>query len=115
MMKSMIALLAALLLSACVSIEFPNLVSDTVKAGKEIVGNVTGGKNSTDAKGIVFSNTVVADPNSAAEALAGQCLKELETQVREKLGKDQLAYKEVSKSVAHKGGKLVATCSVEII
>jgi hypothetical protein len=108
MKRLMMALACMLLLSSCLSFEFPHVVRDTVNAGKDVMGM-------SDTKGIVFTNTVVSEPTDAADVLTGQCLRELETQARDKLGKRQLAYRVISKDVSMKGDKLVATCSLEII
>jgi hypothetical protein len=107
---------AIALLSGCLRIEFPNIVSDAVKAGKDVIGSVSGkNDDKPSGKGIVFSNTVIADAGSAPAMLEGQCLRELETQAKQKLGSSQIAYKVLAREVTIKGDRLVATCSLEML
>ena len=99
------------LVSGCVKLELPNVVSDTVRAGKDVMGGASGKKETP----VMFSNTVVSEAGATPEILEGQCLRELESQAKEKLGKTQLVYKVVSKAIAKKDDKLIATCTVEIM
>jgi hypothetical protein len=118
MNKALLVSLPILLLTGCIQLKMPeHMVSDTVKAGKDLVKTVVGEdeKPAEAANGLLFTNLVTAEPEASAEAATEQCIQELEAHAREKLNRRQLSYRLVSKKFERRETDSVATCALEAL
>lgn len=106
-MKYMILCLAGLL-AACTTIELPGLVSDTVKAGKDIYQTVKqdGGKSPSN----VLSNTAVGRDEQSVVQIKQQCIDE----ALRKLGQGNPRYRVLENEIGMLEQRLVAHCKLQI-
>lgn len=118
-----------LLLSACVSVELPNVVSDTAKVGKEAYRAATGkGEAKTVARpdaaaapspspaGSVISNTYVGKPAQTVAEIQQACVSEAADKLAQTrgAGAKPAAYTVLDNQLSIVNNAVVATCRLHI-
>lgn len=106
-MKQLI-LLAVLLTTACTTIELPGLVSDTVKAGKDIYQTVK--QETTAAPSNVLSNTAIGKENQSVTEIKQQCISEALL----KLDRLNPSYRVLENEISTVDQRVVAHCKLAI-
>lgn len=83
-------LLAATLLSGCISVEMPkHMISDTVDAGNKAYDGIAGNKTEP-ANGFEFSYTMIFESATSIKDATEQCYSRLSQHARNELKKDNL-------------------------
>ena len=106
--------------SGCIKLQMPDdLVSDTVRAGKDVYGDIKDSDDEEPAQDgaddqTTFAHTVVGPVDSLESDLRKTCLSELESRTREILESDDVTFTVVSESISFKDDKAIANCTVAI-
>jgi PBP1b-binding outer membrane lipoprotein LpoB len=118
-MKKM-AVFAALFLSGCVSIEFPGLVTDAVKATKDLYKEATSDKTepakaepgATSPRHTLAHSYAGKDSQTVAE-IKRSCVTEAARKLGQVAGKE-MPYTVVENEIATVNGKVVANCKLAV-
>jgi hypothetical protein len=112
--------LAALLLSGCISIEFPGLVSDAVKATKGLYKDATGDKAAPAKAGPaaasprqVLAHSYVGKDSQTVAEIKRSCVTEAARKLGQITGKET-PYTVVENEIATLGSDVVANCKLAV-
>ncbi len=108
-----IAILAVLPLAGCVSIELPGLVSDAVKASKDLYKSAAGDKPEAPPARRVFAHSYIGSESQTVAEMKQACVKEAEQKLAQALGKEP-RYTVVENEVVTWDGKVMATCKLAL-
>lgn len=99
-----------------------NLVSDTVKAGKDIYYDIKGhdpekqkGSEYSASGSIGFSNSLSSNPGESKEALLERCFTELAEIAKRKLNTPNLAYRKDKHRFVESGNQVQVECNATIL
>lgn len=104
-----LCLVCPLLLTGCISIELPNLVSDTAKAGVNTYQNLKGKKR--DDAGIV-AHTYIGNNSQTVGEMKQHCESEAVKILRQRSNNAELRYTVVDNEIATANGTISANCRV---
>jgi hypothetical protein len=102
-----LAACAALLLSGCISIDVPGVVSDTVKATKDIY------KETTTPKGSAFTHTYVGKDNQTVAEIKQSCETEAARKLNE-IAEKEIRYTVLENEIGTVNSKVVANCKLAV-
>jgi hypothetical protein len=111
------AILLLPLLSGCVSIDLPGVVSDTARVTKDAYRSVTGKKAESEPVTPIqpsintVANTYIGKDNQTVADVKQACINEAAAKLFSALGKDVL-YTVIEDSISTVNNQLAATCKV---
>lgn len=110
-MKHVLVLLALPVVSACVSIDLPGVVSDSAKVAKETYRSVAGTSSSTDASESV-SNTYIGQETQTPAEVKNLCVGEAAAKLFKASGKE-VPYTITQNTLSTVNNSVAATCTVK--
>jgi hypothetical protein len=119
-MKHLIVLLALPVISACVSIDLPGVVSDSAKVAKETYRFVTGkndeheGASSSTNLSESVSNTYIGQESQTLVDVKNLCVAEAAAKLFKASGKE-VPYTVTQDTVSTVNNSIAATCTVKAI
>lgn len=113
-MKSKALLIGCVFITTgCVTIKAPeNLISDSVKAGKDIYHSVKGEVSET--KNNTFEFSYLVPTNEPHETSSNKCFDGAIEKARKALNKYNLEVKKSASSISLKSGETTMNCSVSV-
>ncbi len=106
-------------LSGCVTVKAPdNLVSDTVKVGKNVYNTIKDKVSTTEPKSTseltVFEHNYIIPEGEELSVSNKKCLEQVTVKAKEKLNKFRLDIKQIESSINHNDGNSSLACKISI-
>lgn len=103
----------ALLISGCVTVKAPeNLISDSVRAGRELYHSVK--NEASDNETNLFSFSYHVPENESYAESSSKCIDRATEKAKKTLNKYQIDIKKTESKVVVENGKKIFNCSVSI-
>ncbi len=117
MKKLLLTSALAFSLSACVTIEVPNLVSDTVKAGRDTYDSVSARLDAKKREKVAttLSHSYIGNKSQSQAEIKQQCEVEAAAKLRQAGGEAQVNYKVVENEIVNINGAAAANCKLALV